>query len=136
MKHLLILPFLFFSISFSFSESKIEGSRFITQKKQSKFKASQLIGIWYFLSKDNDTKTKTENLTDGKYINLKKSKKYNSDVFEKDESGKWHFNEKSQILILENKTTKTELKLNNVNKFGMVLINQVTNEKWYFALAE
>ena len=140
MKNILILAFL---LTFGFKQSgiKIEKSGFaskivLTKITQDLFQESELIGKWYYLSKDNDKKTKLENLTDGKYLKLKKNKKYKSDIFEKSESGIWKFNEELQILELEYQNRKTEWKLINLNEFGMVLINSETNEKWTFALEE
>ena len=139
MKNLFILSFLLLTIGIKHSKDKVDISRLtpepvLTKTIQHTFHESQLIGKWSFLSKENDKKTKLENLAEGKYLRLKKNKKYKSDLFEKPESGKWEFNEELQILELEYRNKKTKWRLVNVNVFGMVLINTDTNEKWTFAL--
>ena len=140
MKLISILCLLFLNFSFGNSETKVNTTNLLTNDTlfeitQNSFKESQLIGKWYFLSKDNDKKTKLENLTEGKSLSIKKNNKYKSEIFKKKEQGEWSFNEKSQILIFEKQSEKTEWKVHNLNEFGMVLINLATNEKWMFALA-
>jgi len=97
------------------------------------FTESQLIGRWYFLSKDNDTKSKTENLVDGKSLLIKTNNDYESDIFNESEIGKWTFDKKTQILILKSNSGTTQWKLKNLNEFGLVLINLATDEKWMFS---
>ena len=140
MKNILIISFL---ITFGFKQYEISVVKpiitsviFLTKTNQIFFQEKQLIGRWYYLSKENDKKTKLENLADKKYLKLRKNKSYNSNIFEKNQSGKWKFYKESQILELEYQNTKTEWKLVNLNEFGMVLTNLGTNEKWIFALKE
>ncbi len=115
--------------------SKISSKNNIYLHTQKSFKKNELIGKWYFLSKDNDEKTKSENLLEGRFIKFNKNKKYYSNVINETEKGVWSFNEESQILTLTNGDKKSEWKPYNINEFGMILINQMTKEKWNFALA-
>ena len=126
------------SFNFGHSETKIDNSESLTKNysvviQQKSFKESQLIGNWYFLSRDNDSNSKTENLVEGKSIIIETDYQYESDVFDNKESGSWSFNEKTQVLTLKTETTNDKWKLKNINDSGMVLINIETNEKWIFA---
>lgn len=100
---------------------------------QKSFDESQLIGNWYFLSKDNDSKSKSENLMDEKFITIKLDHKFDSDIFENMKSGNWSFDKETQILTLKSDSENSKWLIKNVNDFGMVLINLETNEKWMFA---
>lgn len=99
---------------------------------QKKYNESQLIVKWYFLSKDNDDKSKTKNLSEGRSIVIKSNYKFKSDIFKKSESGSWNFDAETQTLLLMYKDRSLVWKLMKINDFGMVLINKKTNEKWIF----
>jgi len=94
---------------------------------------SQLLGVWFFLSKDGDKNTKSKNLEEGKSMTLKADHSFESDVFNKSEKGTWSLNEETQVLTLETEESKTKWKIKNFNVFGMVLINVENNEEWLFA---
>ena len=101
---------------------------------QDPYNESQLIGKWYFLSKDNDNKTKSENLIEGKSITIKDDYQFESDVFENFKTGNWNFDKNNHILTFKNENNTLAWKLQKINDFGMVLINIETNEKWMFAI--
>lgn len=133
MKYLVILAFFF---SFIKTESQHFSIQFYSQEIQEVlFKESQLVGKWYFLSKDNYKKTKLENLTDGKSLILKKNRKYKSSLLRKSTNGKWYFDEKAQILVTEQGNEIIKWKLHELNELGMILIDLANNEKWYFSLS-
>ena len=136
MKNYLILALLMISVNLGGAESGTRQFEYNTRAVlENAFDASQLIGQWYFMSKDNDKKSKTENLTEGKSITLKKDHTFESDVFESMESGEWSFNKDTQILTLKSKNKSVRWQLKNVNDFGMVLIHLESKEKWTFAAA-
>ena len=112
---------------------EVINSEYSSNNQEKSFEASQFVGKFYFMSRENDSNTKLENLGEGKYIELKANYQFEGDVFEKMNKGEWRFDEDEQVLLLESKKTITKWKVKNVNAFGMILINIETNEKWTFA---
>ncbi len=137
MKIILILASFIISLNSGYSEAKLTDNEYRKSKtvaiQKKLFKESQLIGKWYFLSKDNDSKSKSENLLEGKFIVMKTDHHYESDLFNNKEIGIWKFNEKTKILTLKTKTRDDKWKVETINDFGMILINIETNEKWKFS---
>ena len=138
MTKLLILALFLISFNFGHSEPKADNFELIFKNYsennfQDTYDESQLIGNWFFLSKDNDSKSKSENLMEGKYITIKIDHQFESDIFENLENVNWSFDKDTQTLTLKHETRNSEWKLQKINDFGMILINIETSEKWMFA---
>jgi len=138
MTKLLILALFLISFNFGHSEPKADNFKLILKNYsgnnfQETYDESQLIGNWFFLSKDNDSKSKSENLMEGKYITIKIDHQFESDIFENLENGNWSFDKETQTLTLKHETKSSKWKLQKINDFGMILINIETSEKWMFA---
>ena len=103
------------------------------QNDQEVYKEKQLIGRWFYLSRDSESRSKTENLIEGKFIKLTKKHRIDSDLLEDWHEGEWRFEEEDQLLIFAKEGLTIEWELERVNDFGMVLIEKETKEKWLFA---
>ncbi len=110
-------------------------SEYNLETQRNKVEETEFIGTWYFLSKENDTKSKAENLNEGKAIIIKEDFKFESDVFSEKELGTWNFDKRKQLLKFNFTSYSTEWEVKNLNEFGVVLINVKTKDKWIFAAA-
>ncbi|MGY6647889.1 hypothetical protein [Wenyingzhuangia sp. IMCC45574] len=97
---------------------------------------NQLVGKWYYASRDSDKKSKTQNLVEGKFLQLEANHHFNSDAFTHLKDGNWSFNLKTQILSLKTQKHSSNWLVKKVNEFGMILIHAESNEKWTFFAAD
>ena len=66
MKNYLILALLMISVNLGIAESGTRQFEYKTRVVvENTFDGAQLIGQWYYMSRDNDKKSKTENLIEG-----------------------------------------------------------------------
>ena len=95
-------------------------------------KELKLMGEWYYLTKDNDTQSKSDNLAHKKTFEFKSEYMFKSNLDVIHGEGSWTYDKETKSLILEVDGKKVLWRIKKLNKLGLILVKVDTNEKWYF----